>query len=322
MKIFITGASGFIGGAIGSALKDDHTIYAMARSKSSAHKIHSLGFTPVTCSLNHVKLEDISDCDLVIHAAAYVEAWGTLEQFSSINVDGTRQLLEIAKKAGVKKFIHIGTEAVLFHGQSMDNIDETYPYPKSSPYYYSTTKAAAEKLVLAANEPNLFETISMRPRLVWGPDDTTLLPEVIKLINAGSFMWVNKGKALTSTTHVSNFVEGVLCAIKNGKGGEAYFITDDEIITFKEFLTQLLHTQNITLTNKSVSRIVLSNLAMIIEKVWRIFHIKNEPPITRFAADIIAVNCTINIAKAKKELGYKPVLSIKEGMAQMPKLSA
>ena len=161
MKIFITGASGFIGGAVAQKLKENHTIFAMARSERSAKKVKGLGATPVLCSLNHVKVEDLQNCDLIIHAAAYVEAWGTRQQYWDMNVEGTRQLLATAKEAGVKKFIHISSEATLFHGQTMDNIDETYPYPVSTPYLYSETKAEAEKLVLAANESNTFETNSI-----------------------------------------------------------------------------------------------------------------------------------------------------------------
>ncbi|HFA47724.1 MAG TPA: NAD-dependent epimerase/dehydratase family protein [Bacteroidetes bacterium] len=317
MKIFITGASGFIGGAIAKQLKEKHEIYAMARSEGSAEKIRQLGATPVQCSLKHVKKEDLHNCDLIVHAAAYVEAWGTRQQYWEINVEGTQQLTEVAKEAGVKKFIHISSEATLFYGQPMDNIDETYPYPKRTPYLYSETKAEAEKIVIAANLPGVFETISIRPRMVWGPGDRTVLPEVKKMIAAGSFMWVNNGAALTSTTHIYNLVKGVELAIEKGKGGEIYFITDDEIVTFKKFLTDMLATQNIVPPNKSIPGWLLSFMAYVIEKTWRLFGIKKEPPITRFAADIIAVNCTINIGKAKRELGYKPVISIAEGMEEM-----
>ena len=317
MKIFITGASGFIGGAIGKKLSEQHSIYAMARSEKSANKIGELGLIPVMTELNKVGPSDLQGCELIIHSAAYVEAWGTKEQYWKINVEGSRQLLAVAHKAGVNKFIHISTEACLFYGQPMDNIDESYPYAENSPYLYSQTKAEAEKIVLAANRPNEFETVAIRPRMVWGPGDQTILPEVLKMIDKGSFMWIDHGKSLTSTTHIHNLVHGVELAIQKAKGGEAYFITDDEVLTMKEFLTALLDTQNITPSEKSISPYIMRPLAKIIENSWRLFGIKKEPPITRFAADIMSVNCTINIDKARRELGYAPVVSIKEGMAGM-----
>ena len=295
MKIFITGASGFVGGAIAKALVKNHEVFAMARSEKSATKIIDLGVTPVLCSLNYVNKEDVKGYDLIIHAAAYVEAWGTRKQYWDINVEGTKQLLAMAKSANVKKFIHISSEATLFYGQEMNNIDETYLYPKKTPYLYSETKAAAEKLVVAANQEGLFETVVLRPRMIWGPNDQTILPELIKLINKGSFMWINKGKAKTSTVHISNLVHAIKLAIKKGKGGEIYFITDDEIVSFKSFLTNLLNTQDIIPPNKSISGKIASFIALLLEKIWRSFHLNGEPPITRFAADIMTVNCTINI---------------------------
>ena len=320
MKIFITGASGFVGGAIAKKLKEKHEVFAMARSSNAVRKIKAVSVTPIMTSLNNVKTSDIDGIDLIIHAAAYVEAWGTRKQYWDINVEGTKQLVEVAKKVGVKKFIHISSEATLFYGQPMNDIDESYPYPKKTPYLYSETKAAAEKIVIKANQKGTLETIVIRPRMIWGPGDQTLLPELTKLIDKGSFMWINHGKAVTSTVHIDNLVHGISLAIKKGKGGEIYFITDDEIITFKEFLTKLLATQNINPPAKSISGKISGFMALVFEKIWRIFHVKGEPPITRFAADIMTVNCTINIEKAKRELQYQPIISIEEGMGELKKM--
>ena len=198
MKIFITGASGFVGGAVAKHLKNQHTIIAMARSERSAEKVRVLGVTPVHTALNQVTVEDLAGCDVVIHSGAYVEQWGTRQQFWDTNVEGTRQLLEVAKQAGVKRFIHISTEAVLFDGTDMVDIDESHPYPKSTSFLYSETKQEAEKLVLAANEDGAFETISLRPCVIWGPEDQTILPEVMEMVNKGAFMWGSGGKSITS----------------------------------------------------------------------------------------------------------------------------
>jgi len=139
----------------------------MARSDRSAALVGSYGATPVRCSLTDVAAEHLQGCDLVVHTAAFVEEWGTREQFWSINVEGTRRMLDAAKQAGVGRFIHIGTEAVLFDGHDLVGVDETHAYPEHHRFLYSETKAEAEKLVLAANTGD-FLTISLRPRFVWG----------------------------------------------------------------------------------------------------------------------------------------------------------
>ena len=206
--LFITGASGFVGGAIVRALTDRFTFRALSRSDGSDAAIRALGATPVRGELGSVAADAIAGSEAVIHCAAFVKQWGTREQFWNANVEGTRQLLQAARQAGAHRFIHIGTEAALFHGQHMRDIDERYPYPAHTPFLYSETKAAAEKLVLAANAPG-FATLSIRPRFVWGPGDQTILPVLEAMVRSGRFVWIDGGRALTSTTHIANLVHAV-----------------------------------------------------------------------------------------------------------------
>jgi nucleoside-diphosphate-sugar epimerase len=316
MKLFITGASGFIGGAITKALSTTHHVRGMSRSERSDEGLRALGATPVRCELGAVKPEHLTGCDVVIHCAAFVKQWGTREEFWRTNVDGTAQLLQAARQAGVARFIHVGTEAALFHGQHMREMDETYPYPTSTPFLYPETKAAAEKLVLAANAPG-FETISLRPRFVWGPGDQTILPVVKKMVKAGMFMWIDQGRVRTSTTHIDNFVHAVTLALSHGRGGQAYFITDDSTTTVREFLTALLKTQGLTPPRTSIPGPLARALATFLESVWHLLRLKTEPPLTRFAAAMASSECTIRIDKARAELGYAPVITRDEGLAEL-----
>ena len=316
MEIFVTGASGFIGGAIAKALSTTHNVRAMSRSERSDEHLRALGATPMRSELGAVKLEHLAGCEVVIHCAAFVKQWGTREHFWGTNVDGTAQLLQVARQAGITRFIHVGTEAALFHGQDMREIDETYPYPTHTPFLYPETKAAAEKLVLDANAPG-FETLSLRPRFVWGPGDQTILPVVKKMVNAGMFMWIDQGRAHTSTTHIANFVHAVMLALSHGRGGQAYFITDDSTTTVREFLTALLKTQELTPSNASIPGQLARTLAAILESVWNLLRLKTEPPLTRFAAAMASSECTIRIDKARAELHYAPVITRDEGLAEL-----
>jgi len=320
MNIFITGASGFIGEALIQKLKANHTIYGMARSDIASNKVKISGGIPIRCELNNVQKEHLKDIDLVIHAAAMVSDWGAKKEFYQSNVEGTRQLLEIAKEASIKRFIHISTETVLFYGQDMINVDETYPYPKKSPYLYAETKKEAEKLVIDANETGVLETIIIRPKMVWGPGDKTILPNILEMIDSGSFIWINNGTPKTSSTNIHNLVHGIDLAISKAKAGEIYFITDAEINTYKDFISMLLKTQDIIPKDKVVKAGLLRTFAIIIEGIWKLFNIKKAPPITRFPIDMMAAEMTININKAKTELGYKPVISVEEGMDELMKM--
>jgi nucleoside-diphosphate-sugar epimerase len=312
-KLFITGASGFVGGAIVQALAGGNTMLALSRSERSDAAIRALGGTPVRGELGSVALEAIAGCDAVIHCAAFVKQWGTREQFWNANVEGTRQLLQAARQAGAQRFIHIGTEAALFHGQHMRDIDEQYPYPAHTPFLYSETKAAAEKLVLAANAPG-FATLSIRPRFVWGPGDQTILPVLEKMVRSGQFVWIDHGRAQTSTTHIANLVHAVELALERGAGGNAYFVTDEGTTQMHEFLTALLATRKLKPQDKSIPGWLARTLAAVTEAAWRALGKTSDPPLTRLAASMMSRDCTIRADKAQRELGYHPVISRSDGL--------
>jgi nucleoside-diphosphate-sugar epimerase len=314
--LFITGASGFVGGAIVRALAGRFTLRALSRSEGSDAAIRAAGATPVRGELGSVAPEAIAGSEAVIHCAAFVKQWGTREKFWSANVEGTRQLLQAARQAGVKRFIHIGTEAALFHGQHMRDIDERYPYPAHTPFLYSETKAAAEKLVLAANAPG-FVTLSIRPRFVWGPGDQTILPVLEAMVRSGRFVWVDHGRAQTSTTHIANLVRGVELALERGAGGNAYFVIDDGITQMHEFLTALLATRKLTPQEKSIPGWLARTLAAVTETTWRALGKTSDPPLTRLAASMMSRDCTIRGDKAQRELGYVPAISRSEGLKEL-----
>jgi nucleoside-diphosphate-sugar epimerase len=321
-KIFITGASGFVGGAIARRLAPEHWVLAMARTAGAVEKIKALGARPVLCTLESIEAGMLRECDVVIHCAAHVEPWGRYADFYHVNVEGTQRLLEAARKAEVKRFIFIGTEAALFEGQDMLDINETYPYPVKSPYPYSETKKLAERLVLQANVPGEFETISIRPRLVWGPGDETILANLVEMVDNGRFRWIDGGDYLTSTCYIDNLVDGVVLSMERGKGGEAYFITDHEVSTMRQFLTQLIQTAGRNPGDKSVPGWMARFLAWVFEGIWKLFRIRKKPPITRFSAAIMSAHCTIRSDKATVDLGYSPAITVEEGMRRLTKPSA
>ena len=317
MRIFITGASGFIGGAIAQALTQKHEVLAMSRSDKSDQRVRELGAQSVRCDLATLVPGDIPQCDAVIHCAAYVESWGTRELTWKINVEGTERTLEAARAAGAKRFLHMGTEAVLWKGQNLLGVGEDYPYPESTPYLYSETKAEAERLVMAANDEGGMETVVLRPRFVWGPGDQTLAPEITAMVEKGAFMWIDGGRARTSTTHIDNLVHGAELLLERGSGGEAYFVTDDEVRSFREFLPDLMAAYGVELGTRSMPSAVVRPIARAVEGVWRIFNLSSTPPITRHAIDLMCCDCTLKIDKIKNELGYQPVISVVEGLRQL-----
>ncbi len=317
--IFVTGASGFVGSAIARHLvQKGHQVRAMSRRPESDAAILALGAIPVRCALNATTAEHLFGCEYVIHCAAKVEEWGDLGDYWRANVTGTKNLLEVAEQAQVKRFVHVGTEAALFHGQHLRGVDETYPLALDSPFPYSQTKAHAEAAVKrAADTSNHFETIVIRPRLIWGPGDQTILPVIKTMAENGRFTWVNQGRNKTSTTHIANLVHALELALTQGNSGESYFVLDGPAVSFRDFVTRYAATAGVTLPDKNLPGWVAKTAAFLMEPIWRLMKSHTPPPITRFGAAILTCDSILDDSKARRELGYAPVISVDEGLAQL-----
>ncbi|HEX8068004.1 MAG TPA: NAD-dependent epimerase/dehydratase family protein [Thermoleophilaceae bacterium] len=315
---FVTGGSGFIGGHLLRRLAaDGWRVRALARSDRSARAVEEAGAEAVRGDLDDAgsMRAGAAGCDVAFHAAAYVGEWGSWRDFERGNVDGTRNALEACRDAGVRRFVHVGTEAAILAGKPLVDVDETAPLRPDSRAPYCATKARAEELVRSASG---IETVVVRPRLVWGAGDTTILPGLVEAVRRGRFSWVGGGANRTSTTHVANTVEGLVLGAERGRPGEAYFVTDGEPVVFREFISELLGTQGVDPGSRSIPAPVARAAAAAGEGLWRAARRHSSPPpVTRMAVWVSSLDTTIDISKARAELGYEPVVSRAEGMEEL-----
>jgi nucleoside-diphosphate-sugar epimerase len=293
-------------------------VRALARSERAAERVREFGAEPVSGDLDNrdALRAGAEGCEFAFHAAAKVEDWGDPADFERLNVRGTQNVIDACRNAGVRRFVHVGTEAALMVGQPLINVDESAPLRPDSAALYSSSKAKAEQLVRAANGDGL-ETVVVRPRFVWGRGDTTLLPQIIEMVRSGRFRWVGGGGQLTATTHIDNTVEGLWLGATKAPAGSVYFVTDGEPVVFREFLTKMLATQGVTIPDKSVPPGVAKAAAASAERIWRLLKRPGSPPLTRFAVWVSSQECTIDISRAERELGYRPVISREAGLAEL-----
>lgn len=324
MKYFVTGGSGFIGRhLLLRLLAGGHSVRALARSDESARAVEALGATPVRGDLADVRdlVDDIKGSGVVVHAAADVREWGRPGEFDDVNVTGTSRLLDAAREAGARRFVHVSTEAVLADGRPLRFVDESAPYPAKHVGEYARTKALAEQLVLSANSRTL-RTVAVRPRLVWGPGDTTVMPRILEAARDGKWAWVDGGHYLTSTCHVANVCEGIELAADRGEGGRAYFLTDGPPIEFREFITRCAAAYGVTMPKRSIRSGLVRPAAAVLETGWRVLRVKGQPPISTAAIALGAQEMTVNDARAREELKYAPLVSVDEGIEQLAAQSA
>jgi nucleoside-diphosphate-sugar epimerase len=316
---FVTGGSGFVGrNLIRALVARGDTVHALSRSEKSDAALKALGAQPVRGDLDDVgaMAAGMRGCAVVHHVAAEVSEWGPREQFVRGNVNGTRNVLDAAKQAGVATFVHVSTEAVLADGSPLIDVDETRPRPAHPHPRYPATKATAEALVQAANGPQL-KTVIVRPRFIWGADDTSVLVQLSDAVKTGRFMWIEGGRYPTSTCHVANVVEGMLLAAEQGRGGEIYFLTDGAPVELRDFITRMLGTQGIAIPDKSVPRWLVRILGSASEMLWDLLRLPGKPPATRMASTLFGQPVTVIDAKARRELGYQARMSVDAGLRDL-----
>lgn len=316
---FVTGGSGFVGGAlIRRLVADGWTVRALARSDRSVRLVEDAGAEAVRGDLDSVEAmrAGASAADVFHHAAAKVEDFGPAEEFERVTVQGTKNALTAARGAGVARFVHVGTEAALMAGQPLVNVDESAPLRPDSPAPYPWSKARAEQAVRNANGDGL-ETVVVRPRFVWGRGDSTLLPQIVAMVEAGKFAWIGGGRQLTATTHIDNTVEGLVLAAERGKPGGVYFVTDGDPVVFREFVSDLIRTQGVEPPTRTVPLPLARAVAAGSESAWKLLHLEGNPPLTRFTVWVSALECTLDDSRAREELGYRPVKTRDDGLAEL-----
>jgi nucleoside-diphosphate-sugar epimerase len=316
---FVSGGSGFIGGRLISRLTSEGwSVRALARSPSAAQKVRAAGAEPVDGDLERVEAmrSGATGCTHAFHAAAHLGEWGPRAEFERINVGGTQNVLSACRQAGVARFVHVGTEAALLAGRPLVNVNEDAPLRPNSKALYAATKAMAEQAVMDANEDG-FETVVVRPRLVWGRGDSTILPSLTRAIESGRFSWIGAGRHLTSTTHVDNAVHGLMLGAEKGRPGGVYFVTDGEPVVFRDFITELVETQGVEVPDRNMPAPLARVAAAICETAWRALPLRGAPPVTRIAVWLSSLETTIDISRARTELGYEPVRTMEDGMNEL-----
>jgi nucleoside-diphosphate-sugar epimerase len=341
---FVTGGSGFIGGRLIQRLRTEGwAVRALARSDGAVDGVTAIGAEAVPGDLEDAAaLRTGSEgADVVFHCAAKADDWGAPGEFERVNIRGTENVLAAARDAGARRVVHVGTEAALMAGQPLVDIDEDTPLRPDSAALYPATKAKAERAVRAANRmtpaaahrngqggrggPSRrrgLETVVIRPRFVWGRGDTTLVPVLVQLVDSGRFRWIGGGTHLTAITHVDNAVEGLWLGATKAPAGGVYFVTDGDPVVFKEFVDAMIATQGVRTPDKTIPLSVAKAAAAASEGAWRALKRPGHPPLTRFAVWASGMECTIDISRARRDLGYEPVKDQATGLAEMRQAKA
>lgn len=313
--VAVTGATGFLGKHIVTRLvAEGYKVLAFGRNEEKGKLLESKNCTFVKwdiCDTSALEV-NLKGVDIVIHSAAKSSAWGEYQSFYQTNVTGTKNLLERAIDARVKRIIHISSSSVYFDFKEKLNIKESDPYATRFCNHYATTKQLAEQEVLKASHK--IETVILRPRGIIGEGDTSILPRIMGIAQRGKFPLVSQGSALVDITYVENVVQAIFLSLTTSEAaGEIFNISNDQPVKVKYLVETLFEIACMDVKLLRISRPLMHMMARLVEVIYKVF-VQKEPPVTRYSMGLISYTQTLDIAKAKRVLGYKPVVSLEEGI--------
>lgn len=322
MKALVTGANGFVGKAVAKLLlARGDTVRSIARS--DAPELRALGIETVRGDIadREAAREATAGVDIVFHVAAKAGVWGKAEDFERSNVLGTRRILDACREAKVGRLVFTSSPSVIYGSQSLEGVDESVPYPDTYTADYPRTKAAAERLVLAANDAQL-ATVALRPHLVWGPGDQHLVPRIVGRAWKGKLRKVGTGRALVDSTYIDNAAQAHLLAGDTlspsaPHAGKAYFISNGEPLPVGLLIDRIVDAAGAPPVTKRVPLRVARAVGSVSELVFRGLRLSGEPLMTRFLAEQLATAHWFDITAAKRDFGYEPAVSIDEGMDRL-----
>lgn len=317
MKAFVTGGSGFLGQRLIARLKQEgHEVTALSRSPKSDAKLKSLGATTIRGALTDIDgwQDALQGREVVVHAASPIEVWGDWKDFERDIVRASLDLYRAAARQKVRRFIQISSESVLQGDGPLLDVGENHPYPAEPNSFYGKAKMLVEQGLLANITGT--ECIILRPTFIWGQGGEQL-DKVVDKVRSGRFMWIDHGDAAMEMVHVDNVVEAVRLALTQGGSGQVYWVTDGRPMPVREFLGALLRARGVETPNRSLPGSLARPVAAGVEAVWRLLGLKSVPPLSRFQLDFIALPRRYDLGKSQRELGYKPVRTFEQGIAEM-----
>lgn len=320
-RILVTGGGGFLGKAIIRRLLDLDCSHIRSIGRSPQPTLEKAGVNVVEGDIRDFDtLADAArDCSIVFHTAAKAGVWGRRDDYVSINVAGTENVLAVCKEKGVQALVHTSSPSVSYPPtRHIENIDETEPMPDSYLAYYPESKALAERRVLEDDNESLARA-AIRPHLIWGPGDPHLLPRLVARGKAGRLRIVGDGGSKVDLTYIENAAEAHLKAAENLRtsqtaNGKAYFISDGEPVKLWDWINNLLEECEIPRVEKSISYKAAYRIGAVLETVYTVLPFSGEPSMTRFVAGQLAFSHYFNIERARKELAYSAVVNPYEAL--------
>lgn len=320
--VLVTGGTGFFGLRLLEVLRHrGRRVRALVRPSSDVRRLQAIGVEVVRGDVTEPESLALAfeGQSTVIHTVSKVSDWGPRQEFFRINAQGTMNVVAACRVAGVQRLVHLGSLTVLGLPRCGMVVDEATPTAVDPRDAYTASKLSAETTVRAAHVAGGLETVVVRSGVIWGPGEATILPRIVDLMRRGRMIYPGGGGNHLGMTFVDNLVAGVLLAASASDPGRVYHITDGEDVTSRELLDALAGQLGLPPPRRSVPFPAIYAAATLMEWAFRLLGRANPPPITRYGVRLMACDSRYDITRARREIGYRPVVSFLEGIALLGK---
>jgi nucleoside-diphosphate-sugar epimerase len=313
MKVLVTGGTGFTGKALVQRLLGmGHEVVALDYKEGlKTQELRDWGAEVILGSVTDkdVVRRAVQGVEVVHHvAAAFREMNVPDTYYHDVNVGGTRNVLEAALAAGVRKVIYCSTCGV--HG-NVDHPPAGEDAPIQPADYYQRTKWEAEPIVREFRDRGL-ETVILRPAAIYGPGDPERFFLIFKRVAKGVFPMFGNGKTFYHPLYIDNLIDAFILAMENGRGGEAYLIADEQYLEIEDLVRRVGKALGVDVKIPHYPVWPVVAAGHVVEKVCKPFGI--TPPLFPRRVDWYRQNRAFRIEKAKRDLGYAPKVGIDEGL--------
>ncbi|MFS9123756.1 NAD-dependent epimerase/dehydratase family protein [Streptococcus salivarius] len=316
-KVLVTGATGFLGKYVVEELVEHgYQVRAFGRNRAIGQSLVNASVTFIQGDLTNQ--EDLTkacqEMGMVVHAGALSTVWGPWEDFYQTNVLGTKYVLEACRKANIERLVYVSSPSIYAAPRDQLDIKESDAPQENRLNNYIRSKLASEKLF--KDYPDVSSVI-LRPRGLFGIGDTSILPRVLNLSQKIGIPLIGDGRQLMDMTCVENVALAIRLALETPQAaGEVYNITNGEPRAFRNLIEETLRGLGYPIRYRKIPALLVSVISSSLESIYKRLKLKGEPALTRYTYYLLRYSQTLDISKAERDLGYRPKITISEGIEQ------
>ena len=316
-KVLVTGATGFLGKYVVEELVEHgYQVRAFGRNRAIGQSLVNASVTFIQGDLTNQ--EDLTkacqEMDMVVHAGALSTVWGPWEDFYQTNVLGTKYVLEACREAKIERLVYVSSPSIYATPRDQLDIKESDAPQENRLNNYIRSKLASEKLF--KDYPDVSSVI-LRPRGLFGIGDTSILPRVLNLSQKIGIPLIGDGRQLMDMTCVENVALAIRLALETPQAaGEVYNITNGEPRAFRNLIEETLRGLGYPIRYRKIPAPLVCAISSSLEFIYKSLKLKGEPALTRYTYYLLRYSQTLDISKAERDLGYRPKITISEGIEQ------